>query len=1268
MPDEMNAGPIVWDLATSTKLWSQGLAAAGSALGQFANVVRSTNFLMIAGWAALGIAAFKAAQKAVGAIVGIDSALREVATLLPETAEQMGVLRRELIALSTQVPQPPELLTQATYQAISAGFTDLGDALQIVATGARAAVAGLTDTETAVDVITTALNAYQLSASEAGRVSDIFFKTVEQGKIRFGELASNFGTTATSAALAGVSLEEINAAIATLTKFGINAAESTTSLNRAILSIIKPTKAQTEAAAKYGVELNATALETKGFTGVLRDLEEATEGNVEALAEIFPNIRAARSVFVLAGNGADEYRRILLQVSNSSGATQAAFEDMNGSLENQRALLANNINALWASMGAKLLPAVLDITKVLNLAFESQAETLRRLAEEQGDYARATELAAEAEEKRLAKELNTLESRFKVLQETARLRSRYGDTPAEQLESRFGEELAGILTQTFNINDGWESIEDQLQRATAAAKDQLNTLTDTNRLSPDLELSIRTRIELYGQLLQVAQAFLANEQQLGERTDADTPEERAVARAQERLNALREFAPPGSDIIKQAEETLRIAKARASIAEAEKRQRLLLIDARAQGLKLAELDLKSASELVAEEQKRYAQQNALRGLTEEEKRVARERLQIQIDYIGALIQEKTVREALAGDPAPSSDAIDRFRQMNLELQKYFEELQQTPLLEQFLEGLTGIERAIALENIEAARQKLEEWIELAARAQREGWTAVMNDLNEEVEELEPSIERQAQLLKQWINAGLQGDDLVDLMKEFGVDVDDVAKKFPELAAAIRAAMNRRPVDELLDSLSLLVRGLGEFSNALGVIGNDAIRALNQVVTLTDGVRGLTDAMKQMSAGTYVGGVAGLLGPIGGIIGGVAGLVSLGSSLFGGGPSPEEVRRVEVMKENTDAILRLKLSVDRQIAALEGLQSSDFAAVADALRAVTDVGGVDGLLREYLRGASLTDLTPRSFEEILTDLGIDLDALERAAEAVGVELPLDDARLFVEALKDMGEALRGLDLSILRESYEGAQNWARLVADVFDEELTPQKEFEILRESLRNAIPLDLLENLQKLGDDAPLALRALAKQFDFGALFGDIDDPATVQAWEDFSRYLVENFDKLFQEGFFGSLTTDEAMALLADIDSNTDAMQELLAGDDAAGKALTTVAQQNKVTTEQADILIAQDSTRNFYLMQIRDTTSEMLEAMTGGALLTAPLQSQFDRFADAKGGVYVENLDLDVTVDGAGEPTAVAVAVVDEVDKRLGRLTRTRTRGTGAAPRRNR
>lgn len=297
-------------------------------------------------------------RKVVGAMTGFETRIAEISTIAGGGAEQVEELEMALLSMTRAIPQSAEELGAGAYQALSSGFSDTADVLDIVEASAKAATAGLTNTETAVDALTTVLNAFSMDASEATRVADILFKTVELGKLKFTDIAQTIGNAATSASLAGVSIEELTAGMATMTKSGIFAAEATTSLNRLFLTLVQQTDQQRTAFKKLGVEFTTTTVAERGFAGLLEEINKLTKGQIDALAELFPNIRAARAAFVLAGDRLDEYKRILEETRNSQVASERAFQKMNKTATNQAKILRNNVMSTFQELGQSILPGV----------------------------------------------------------------------------------------------------------------------------------------------------------------------------------------------------------------------------------------------------------------------------------------------------------------------------------------------------------------------------------------------------------------------------------------------------------------------------------------------------------------------------------------------------------------------------------------------------------------------------------------------------------------------------------------------------------------------------------------------------------------------------------------------------------------------------------------------------------------------------------------------------------------------------------------------
>ena len=297
-------------------------------------------------------------RRVVGAMVRFQTTIAEVATIAGGGAEQVAELTRATLALSRSSPQSADELGAAAYQILSAGVQDTADVISILDASSRLAVAGLTDTKTAADALTTVLNAFGKEASEAASVADILFKTVELGKTRVEDLSGSIGAAATSASLAGVQFEELSAGIVAITRAGIGVQEATTSLNRLFLTLTNQTKAQEDAFRELGIEFNTAKVEADGFAGLLEEVAKITEGEIDALAELFPNIRAARAAFIIAGQGADVFKESLTDLRAATGSVDAAFEILNLTAANQAKILRNTVIATFQEIGLSVLPGV----------------------------------------------------------------------------------------------------------------------------------------------------------------------------------------------------------------------------------------------------------------------------------------------------------------------------------------------------------------------------------------------------------------------------------------------------------------------------------------------------------------------------------------------------------------------------------------------------------------------------------------------------------------------------------------------------------------------------------------------------------------------------------------------------------------------------------------------------------------------------------------------------------------------------------------------
>ena len=132
-------------------------------------------------------------------------------------------------------------------------------------------------TETAADAITTILNAYKMSAEEAGTVSDQLFTTVRLGKTTFGELGASIAQVAPIAAAYGISIDQVLGAVASLTKQGTPTAQAMTQIRAAIQGTAG--------------ELGDAAFQGRTFQEALQLINEKAGGSASKMKEMLGTFR-----------------------------------------------------------------------------------------------------------------------------------------------------------------------------------------------------------------------------------------------------------------------------------------------------------------------------------------------------------------------------------------------------------------------------------------------------------------------------------------------------------------------------------------------------------------------------------------------------------------------------------------------------------------------------------------------------------------------------------------------------------------------------------------------------------------------------------------------------------------------------------------------------------------------------------------------------------------------------------------------------------------
>jgi TP901 family phage tail tape measure protein len=307
------------------------------------------------------IAAGAVAVASTKAFADFEEQMANVSTMLSDQSTKYLPLYSNAIRdMSVEFGESTSTLSQGLYNVLSASI-DAGDAIGVLETSVKAAKAGMTDTSTATYAITGILNAYGVQADRAGQVSDVLFSTVKSGQTTFRELAPVVGRVTAISSEAGVSFEQVSAALSTITRGGIATDEAVTGLRQALIALQGQHKEAVQIAAAYGVELSASSLAAEGLAGMLDKLSTLSD---ETLKDIFSEVRARTALTVLMKDQ-EGFLRDYEQALNSAGMTERAFSKMTKTLAHHLRQLWQVIKQVSVGIGSKFADDIKRLTKYI---------------------------------------------------------------------------------------------------------------------------------------------------------------------------------------------------------------------------------------------------------------------------------------------------------------------------------------------------------------------------------------------------------------------------------------------------------------------------------------------------------------------------------------------------------------------------------------------------------------------------------------------------------------------------------------------------------------------------------------------------------------------------------------------------------------------------------------------------------------------------------------------------------------------------------------
>ncbi len=342
--------------------FQKGLMRVSKKLTKFGNQMKSVGKSMTRNvsmpLAGIGLASIKLAAD-------FETSMTKIATLVGASAEELRGYESAIKSLSVQTGTSAQQLAEGLFFITSAGFTgqEALDALEVSAKGAALGMGEMSDVSNALTSIMTAYASQGMTAAEAG---DLLHETLKQGKFEASEFMGKLGSVIPVAAAAGISMEELGAASATMSKLSGDAAGTLTAMRSLMLGLLKPSEKQKEVLESIGLTTEElSSMMDESLMETLQFLFQNLEGNNEALLNVFGSSKAVTGALSTMGLQAETYATVLDGMNKSQGNVNEGMGALNKTAGQQFKKTLVELQNVGIELGQRLLPPITKLVKFL---------------------------------------------------------------------------------------------------------------------------------------------------------------------------------------------------------------------------------------------------------------------------------------------------------------------------------------------------------------------------------------------------------------------------------------------------------------------------------------------------------------------------------------------------------------------------------------------------------------------------------------------------------------------------------------------------------------------------------------------------------------------------------------------------------------------------------------------------------------------------------------------------------------------------------------
>lgn len=313
---------------------------------------------------AVAITAFIAGTTS--AYMSYEEELVQARNLMDESVMSYDQLNEGIKELANSYGIADAAMAKSAESALSSNVATQ-DLFTFLNEASRFTKATFTDLNTTVDLTTSLMNSYGYSIAELPAIYDQLINTQKLAKVSWEDYNAEIGNLTALGSQIGVSLEEINAALVLQTAKGIDSATALTNLKGILTALSSPTSTAADKAEELGINFNAAALQSKGLTGVMTDIVRKCDGNSEAMATLFGNVRAWTGATVIAANGGRDFKEVLASLGDSAGMLDNSLQNVEETTGNKWKESIERFKNSAVELGEKMAPIVEVIAKIIDI-------------------------------------------------------------------------------------------------------------------------------------------------------------------------------------------------------------------------------------------------------------------------------------------------------------------------------------------------------------------------------------------------------------------------------------------------------------------------------------------------------------------------------------------------------------------------------------------------------------------------------------------------------------------------------------------------------------------------------------------------------------------------------------------------------------------------------------------------------------------------------------------------------------------------------------